>query len=273
MKDIFRKIFGFKKKKTVGIALGSGGLFGLSHVGVLKELERNKIPIDYIVGSSMGAIIGSYYSLNPNANSLDDLINKLKKWDLIKLIDISVPKTSLISGNKIRKFLEGVIGDKDFSDTKIPLKIVATDLEKGEEVILSEGKLIDAIMASISIPGIFPPVIIDKKILVDGGVINSTPTNVVSKMGADVIIGVDLTMKHILELKNPKIYQILMRSYEILRTQSTKFNLNGNKDEIIIKPNLDKLSKIRLNELNKFIEEGEKETEKFIPRIKEHLFS
>lgn len=270
MRILFKKIFSSKKKR-VGLALGSGGLFGLSHVGVLKELEKNNIPIDCIVGCSMGAVIGAYYSLNPNALAIEDLINKLGKWDLIKLIDVNVPRVSLISGNKIKKFLESIIGDKCFSDTKIPFKIVATDLGRGEEVVLSEGKLIDAIMASVSIPGIFPPVMRNGKILVDGGVVNATPTNVVRQMGVEVVIGVDLTMKHKVELNNPKIYQIVMRSYEILRTQSTKFNINEDKNEVIIKPNLDKLSRLHFDTLINFVKIGEEEARKSIPKIKKLL--
>ncbi len=271
IKNKFKKIFGLKKKKKVCLVLGSGGLFGLIHIGVLKELKRNNIPVDCVVGCSMGAVIGAYYSLNPNPYSLENLVTKLKRWDLVKLIDLNIPKVSLISGNKIKNFLEDFVEDKEFSDTKIPLKIIATDLEKGEEVILSEGKLIDSIMASSSIPGIFPPIKLGKKVLVDGGVVNPTPTNVAEKMNADITVAVDLTMKHETKIENPKIYQILMRSYEILRNQSMKLNKNNN--EIVIKPDLNKLNKIRFNELNKFIEEGEKETKKVIPEIKKLLNS
>ncbi len=272
MKKIFERIFGFFQKKRrlkVGLALGSGGSWGLVHIGVLKVFEKNGIPIDYIAGSSMGAIIGTMYALNPNIKELEKKALSLTKKDFARLLDLTIPKNSLIKGNKIRSFLEKLIGDKSFSDTKIPLKIIATDLESGEEIVISKGKLINAIMPSISIPGIFPPVRLEEGLLVDGGVINPTPTNVVKEMGSDIAIGVDLTMKSKIKLKNPNIYQTLMRSYEILRTQSTKFNINKNDENLlIIKPNTTKLRSFKFYEIQKFIDEGEKAAEEVLPKIK-----
>jgi len=272
MSKVFKKIFKFfqkKRKLKVGLALGSGGSWGLAHIGVLKVLEENNIPIDYIAGSSMGAIIGAYYSLNPNIKELEKTISSLTKWRLMKLIDISIPKTSLLSGNKIRRFLEKLIGDKYFSDTKIPFKIVTADLESGKEIVISKGKLVDAIMASISIPGIFPPRRLQEGLLVDGGLINATPTNVVKEMGSDVVIGVDLTMQSKIELKEPNIYQTLMRSYEILRTQSTKFNIDENGENLLIlKPNITELRKFKFYEIQKFVEEGDRIARKDLPKIK-----
>jgi len=257
------------KKLKIGLALGSGGSWGLAHIGVLKVLEENDIPIDYISGSSMGAIIGACYSLNPNIEELEKTAVSLTKWRLMKLIDLSVPKTSLISGNKIRNFIEELTENKSFSDTKIPFKIVATDLESGKEIVIDNGRLADAIMASISIPGIFPPVRLQEGLLVDGGVINPTPTNIAKEMGSDVVIGVDLTMKSEIEMNNPNIFQTLMRTYEILRTQSTKFNIDRNDDKLlIIKPDINKLRLFKPYEIQKFIDEGERVAKEALPEIK-----
>ena len=272
MSKVFKKIFRFfqkKRKLKVGLALGSGGSWGLAHIGVLKVLEENDIPIDYIAGSSMGAIIGAMYALNPNIKELEEKALSLTKKDFAKLLDLNIPKTSLIKGNKIRRFLEELIRDKYFSDTKIPLKIIATDLESGKEIVINKGKLVDAIMASISIPGIFPPIRLQEGLLVDGGLINATPTNVVKEMGSDVVIGVDLTMKSKIELKEPNIYQILMRSYEILRTQSTKFNIDeSDRKLLIIKPDITKPRSFKFYEIQKFIDEGERVARKALPKIK-----
>ena len=142
----------------IGLVLGSGGARGLDHIGVLKVLNENNIPIDFIAGTSAGSIIGAYYAINKEVSSLEPKIRKLTKKDLVKLIDFSLPKKALISGNKVKHFLGELINNKSFSDTKIPLIILTTDMCSGKEVKIKEGKLIDAIMASISIPGIFPPV-------------------------------------------------------------------------------------------------------------------
>lgn len=258
-----------KNRPKIGIALGSGGARGLAHIGVLKVLEENKIPIDYIAGVSIGSIAGAYYSLNKEINSLEKKVAQLTKKDLLKLIDLASPKKSLISGNKIKNFIKTLIKNKSFSDTKTPLKIIASDLCSGKEIIINKGKLADAIMASISIPGIFPPIEMNDKLLVDGGVVNPTPINVVKKMGAEVIIGVDLTMKHPIKLKNPSIVETLIQSFEIIRTQAAKFNVNKVRNAVIISPNFSgKLDSYRFYETQRFIEEGERVARKALPKIK-----
>lgn len=255
-------------RPKIGLALGSGGARGLSHIGVLKILEENSIPIDYIAGVSIGSIAGAYYSLNGEITSLEKKALQLTKKDLLKLIDLTSPKRALISGNKIKSFIGELINNKSFSDTKIPLKIIATDLCSGEEIQITEGKLIDAIRASISIPGIFSPVKLNGRLLLDGGIVNPTPIDVVKQMGADIVIGVDLTMKHPIKLENPTILETLMQSFEILRTQNTKLNVNNVKNVIMIKPNFSGvLDSYRFYENSKFIEEGKRVVKEALPRI------
>ncbi len=259
-----------KKRPKVGLALGSGSARGLVHIGVIKTLKENDIPIDYIAGTSIGALISAYYALYSEINKLEDIALKLTKNDLIKLIDLNSPKKALIKGIKIKKFFSEIIDDKSFSDIKIPLTIITTDLESGEEVKINNGKLIDAIQASISLPGIFSPIKLHGKLLVDGGVINPTPINVVKEMGADIIIGVDLTIRKKVELENPNIVETLLQSFEIIRTQATKFNINKiNKNVILIQPYVKKrINSIKFYEAKKFIEQGKFCTLNEIPKIK-----
>ena len=260
-------------RKRLGLALGSGGARGLAHIGVLKVLQENNIPVDYIAGASMGAIIGAYYALNLEVDSLERKAVQFTKRDMVKLIDIISPKRALIAGNKIKRFIKDLIEDKSFSDTKIPLKIIATDLESGEEVVFNRGKLADAIRASISIPVLFPPIRLHKRLLVDGGILNPTPVDVVKEMGADVVIGVDLTIKEKVKLENPTIVETLMQSYEIYRTQSVKFNLHKvSKNLLIVKPNVPgKLNSFKFYNTQRFIERGEYITKEALPKIKRLL--
>lgn len=258
-----------KHKPKIGLALGSGGARGLAHIGVLKVLKENNLPIDFIAGASVGSIIGAYYATKGEILSLEKKIVQLTKKDFVKLIDISSPKRAIISGNKIMNFLGELIGDKSFSDTKIPLTIIATDMYSGEEVQIRKGKLIDAIRASVSMPGIFPPAELNGKLFLDGGIVNPTPVNVVKQMGADIVIGVDLTMKHPVKIKNPSIIDTLMRSFEILRTQTTKLKIGKvSPDMIIIQTN-----KTNVLDMYKFydpifINSGEKAAKKALPKIK-----
>lgn len=257
------------KIPKIGLALGSGGARGLAHIGVLKVLKENQIPIDFIVGVSSGSVVGAYYALNLEIELLEKKVKELRKKDFFKLVDISSPRRALIRGNKIKNYFNELIQNKSFSDTKIPLKIIVTELCSGKEVQIHKGKLIDAIRASISLPGIFPPAKINDELFIDGGVVNPTPVDVVKKMGADIVIGVDLTLKHPVKIENPNIVETLMRSFDILRTQTTKLNVNKVNNAVIIKPNFSgKLDSYRFYENKKFIEEGERVTRKALPKIK-----
>ena len=141
---------------------------------------------------------------------------------------------------------------------------------KSKENRINKGKLVDAIRASISLPGIFPPVKLNGRLLLDGGIVNPTPVDVVKQMGADIVIGVDLTMKHPIKLENPTIVETLMQSFGILRTQATKLNVNNIKNVIIIRPNFSGvLDSYRFYENTRFIEEGKRVTKEVLPKIKD----
>ncbi len=262
------------KRPKIGIALGSGGARGLMHLGVLKVLEENDIPIDFIAGTSAGSIVGAYYALNKEIKSLNEIITKLTKKDLVKLIDITPPKRALIAGHKIEKFLKELIRDSSFSDLQIPLIIIATNMHTGTEVQIREGKLIKAIMASISLPGILPPAKINGNLFLDGGIVNPTPVNVVRNMGADIVIGVDLTMNQPVKMENPGIIDTLRRSFEILRTRTTELNIGKMDDHtIIIKTDKAKIVDTYRFHDHKFITEGEKAASKYLRKIEDAIMN
>ena len=258
------------KKKKIGIALGGGGAKGLAHIGVLKVLEKNNIIAQYVAGASMGALIGAYYSLGLNMENLEKQILSLDKKTMIKkFVDLNNPKKSLIKGQKVEKYINFMIQNKGFQDLKKNFKIVSTNLANGEEVILDKGDLTKALLSSISVPGIFPPVKINEKYLVDGGLIDNTPANLIEKMGADLIIAVDLTIKQETVLKDPGTFSVLMQSYEILRSQKVENNLkNVKKRLIVIMPETRKIAdSFKFYNMARFIESGEKATEKVLPQI------
>lgn len=177
----------------IGLALGSGSARGLAHVGVIMALEAYNIPIDIIAGTSIGSVIGGLYASGATIRQLEEVALSIKKSKTLFLIDPVFPHSGLISGDRIEKMLNQFgIKDKTFDDLKIPFAAVATDVESGAEVILNQGKVIDAIRASISIPGIFTPVKYQDYYLVDGGVVDPVPVDVVKMMGADIIIAVNL---------------------------------------------------------------------------------
>lgn len=215
--------FSFGERKKVGLVLSGGGAKGVAHIGVLKVLEEAGIPIDYIAGTSMGAIVGGLYSVGYRAGKLDSLVreqdwtfllsDKVYRYDLPfsekesnEKYLVSVPfgegrkikvPASFISGQNIfNLFSELTIGYHDstsFMKLPIPFSCVSANLINGKEVVMSDGKLPLAMRASMAIPGAFAPVVLDTMLLVDGGISNNFPADVVKAMGAEIIIGVDLS--------------------------------------------------------------------------------
>ncbi|KKQ40814.1 MAG: Patatin [Candidatus Magasanikbacteria bacterium GW2011_GWA2_37_8] len=205
--------------KTIGLALGSGGLKGLAHVGVIKVLEKNKIKISHIAGTSMGALVGAYYALYQNAVDLE-MVALGGKWD--KFLSLLAPtfKLGFVKGEKVEKLLNIWFGNKEFKDTKIPLRIIATDLVTGKEVVFSKGKIADAVRASVSIPMFFQPVKNSTQLLVDGGLCQPVPVKAVRDAGAKFVVAVNLDNYQVNKWFKPNqasLASITIRSFDIVR--------------------------------------------------------
>lgn len=178
-------------KKKVGIALGSGSARGWSHIGVIRSLQEAGIPIDVVCGSSIGALVAGSLAagfLDP----LDRWVRKLSWQHVIGFMDVMIPRSGLIEGEKIAAYLRETLADPKIEDLAIPFVAVATDLKTGKEVLIREGSLIDAVRASISLPGIFTPYARNGQWLVDGGLVNPVPVSPCRALGADVVIAVNL---------------------------------------------------------------------------------
>ena len=174
-----------------GLALGSGSARGWSHIGVIRALEEAGIKIDCIAGTSIGAFVGAFYATG-NLDYLEEFALEMDWKAIISFFDIGFPRKGLLDGEKINQLVSGRIFGKNLEETDIPLRTVATDLISGKEVIFKTGNIVDAVRASISIPGIFTPLKKDDHYLVDGGLINPVPVDVARNMGADIVIAVDL---------------------------------------------------------------------------------
>jgi len=178
--------------KKVGLALGSGGAKGLSHISVIKYLQSMGIPIDKIAGSSIGAIVGACYACGTLEKLKKDALSISKK-ELLSLFDITFPRSGLLKGDDFIRFMGRYIpADAMIEDMPIDLSILATDFYSGKSVIFRRGPIIDALRASVSIPGVFVPVPFKKTFLIDGGVANPLPLETVKMMGADLTIAVNL---------------------------------------------------------------------------------
>ena len=178
------------KMRKIGLALGSGSARGWSHIGVIRGLQEADVTIDIVCGSSIGALVGGAYA----AGKLDDaekLIRELAWSDVLGFMEVPVPRSGLINSEKIADYLRERLGDPNIEDLPIPFAAVATDLTSGQEVWIRKGSLIEAIRASISMPGMFTPCFRDGRLLVDGGLINPVPVSLCRSMGANTVIAVN----------------------------------------------------------------------------------
>ncbi len=288
-----------KEKLKVGLALGGGGARGLAHIGVLKALERENIPIDLITGTSMGAIIGGVYALKKDISAIEKIAEKyskisefnidfsfsekerkdkpffLKKMsDFLKkgyILNLELRRKYIDEGEGIKKIIKDLVGDKAFTDTKIPFAAVAADLVKGEKVIIRKGKLFDALLASASIPGMFPPVILDKKILVDGGIVDVVPIEAAQSLGANFVIGVNVsqTIKKRAEFDNA--VEIFFRSDSITSAELRKLQLSF--ADIVITPKVRRFHWSDFSKPEQCVREGEVAAQNAILELKKKLKS
>ncbi|MCK4688902.1 MAG: patatin-like phospholipase family protein [Candidatus Marinimicrobia bacterium] len=219
--------------KKVGLVLGSGSAKGLSHIGVLKYLEEANIKIDYIAGSSIGAMIGGAYAAGISIKEIEDIALKTGLASSVKYFIPSIPKSGLISGTKVKKFLLDIIGNTEIENIEIPFAATATDIFTGQEIVFNKGNLVEAIRASISVPIIFQPVIHDDQILVDGGLVNPLPINVACEMGAGFIIAVNVMPSlnkakpdRKKEYSSPRISAITSRMKSAMRKRLESLNID-----------------------------------------------
>lgn len=178
-------------KRKIGLALGGGAARGWAHIGVIEALEDAGIVPDFVAGTSIGALVGSVYA----AGGLEQFkasVLGLDRKKVLSMLDVVFPKCGLLDGKKVTDFFKSFISGRDFSELKVPFGAMATDLQTSEEIWLLSGNVSKAVRASIAVPGLFTPVMISERLLVDGGLVNPLPVNMVREMGADVVIGVDL---------------------------------------------------------------------------------
>lgn len=173
------------------MALGSGSARGWAHIGVIRALSEAGINIDYIAGTSIGSVVGAVYA-SGNIDTLEEVVLQLDWKQIAYFFDVVLPKSGLIDGKKLSAFVRSHVNGVNIEELPIPLGAVSTDLATGDEVVIQSGDIIDAVRASISVPGIFTPVKKDGVFLVDGGLVNPVPVSVARQMGADFVIAVDL---------------------------------------------------------------------------------
>ncbi|MDZ8120359.1 patatin-like phospholipase family protein [Pontiella agarivorans] len=286
-------------RPKIGLVLGGGGALGFAHVGVIRELEKLNIPIDYIGGTSMGAIVAGMYASGMTPDEMEQSFTQLDWWDVLK--DQSPHqylvyrrkqddnrymgaelgfnhwalqyRPGMAYGQKLNNVLEtfslNSTGIADFDDLNIPYRAIATDLRKGESVILKDGDLSLAMRASMAVPGVFTPVRIGDRIFVDGGIFNNMPVDVVKAMGADIIIAVDVGASgaHKSEVSNfDSVPEVIGRTYTIMQRPGQEKQLES--ADIIIQPDLSDFSSSHFQRSAEIIPAGQIAAENKLDELK-----
>ena len=252
-------------KKKLGLALSGGSTYGIAHVGVLKCFADHGIEIDLISGTSAGAMVAATYAFGLPVGEIAELARNV---DWKKLSSFARSMLGVSSNERMGAFLTDILGDVEIEGAKIPLAIVATNIETHEMAVLRSGNLHKAVRASTSIPGLFVPVEIDGKLLVDGGLTENLPLTALHEMGADIRVGVDLAAHPL--LSRPKnMAEVLVSSFNIIwehRDAALR-----HKADIFIEPDLSRFSNKEFKNADAMIDEGYRAAEALMPRIKKML--
>ena len=289
-----------KQNKKIGLTLGGGGARGFAHIGVYKILKQREIPIHYISGCSISAVVGAAIAQGKEVDEMIEIVKEFAEHEPTTFKDISFSNGSIFSGKKVLKTLKKLIPeDLEFKDLQIPLSVNAVDIETGEQIIFDSGSVLKAVMASSALPGIYPPVYYQDRLFVDGGIINSIPVDVCRGMGADEIIVVDLksyvsqqnmsgmiyhfyiqdkkNQEYHLETKKNLIREmklklafpvnIMMRALAITERKSAERILAKINPEHMIHPDVSGFGMLDFDEYEKIYKEGEKVATEVIEQI------
>ena len=252
-------------KTKVGLALSGGSALGILHVGVLQSLLDHKIPIDCISGTSAGALAAACYAFGV---PLSVMAQESANLNWFKLSKFSYSMLGLITNQAIGDLLNRLLGPVKIEQAKIPLAIIATDLQTGGEVIFSKGDLAEAVMASCCLPGIFMPLTVFGRQLVDGGLVENLPMSPLEAMGANVKIGVNLARYR--TYKEPKnLIDVMLNSVDIMTHHQS--NLNSAVADILIEPHLEKYTASDWKKSAELIGEGYRAATLAVPAIKKLL--
>jgi len=253
------------KPAKVAVVLGAGASKGFAHVGVLKVLESQKIPIHLIVGTSAGGFVGSLYAYGIDAFQLQTMAMALLKDDVV---DWTIPDNGFVRGEKLENYVNKTVRQTPLERLKIPFRAVATNLQTGEEIVFATGNTGRAVRASCSIPGVFQPVRIGDKAYVDGGVVSPVAVEAARRAGADVVIAVDISAG-VAGSVPQGILDTILQSIDIMYAKIATAQLRN--ADVVIRPQVSHIGSSDFEKRNEAILEGEKAATQALPQIRQIL--
>ena len=252
-------------RPAIGLALGGGAMRGLAHIGILQVFEREKIPIDVIAGTSIGAVIAGAYAAGRDADTLRRIVLELQQ---LAYFDLSLPRMGVLSGKRIQKLCGQITKNMTFEEASLPCAMVACALDTGEERILAEGPMDLAIRVSVSVPGVFVPVDIDGRLYIDGGLCNRVPVSVARMLGANRVIGIDVGYRG--QPVHPKgMLSVMLHTYDILEWQVTQMRISG--ADLMLLPDVREMNPTHMTHAAECIERGRVAAEAALDDIKKLL--
>lgn len=235
-------------KRKLGLALSAGGARGIAHIGFLQALDEEGIRPDYVSGSSMGSVVGACYCKGMTPSAMLDIVRELRPSDIVNLGISPITKLGLMKWTKVRKMMSGFLENSTFAELDIPFCCVAVDLKSAKLITFKEGEVVDAVLASSSMPTVFRPVEKDGMLLIDGGVLCRVPFREVKKMGAEVVVAVDVLGKCAPVEKVSNVVSLIMRTYDIMDAQRTDLQKKryGRTADLWLEPDMGDISQYRI---------------------------
>lgn len=256
-------------RPKIALVLGGGAARGFAHVGVIRALEQEKIPIDMIVGTSVGSLIGAIYANDLNSFELEWTAFTLEKDDVFDYGLMSAfTGMGLAKGDKLEEFVKKKIAAANIENLKLPFAAVATDLNRGKRVVLDRGSVARAVRASSAIPGVFNPVDYQGKLLVDGGVTDNIPISVAREKGAELVIAVDIS-ENITNFNLTNLVDVMLQSVNIMFSENVGYK---KKDaDVLITPDVGNVGMLDFTQKKRCMEAGIEATRRAIPEIRKKI--
>lgn len=257
------QILGPAKPAKVALVLGAGASKGFAHIGVIKILESQKVPVHMVVGTSVGSFVGSLYAYGFNAYQLQGIAIGLQKDEVA---DLTFPDNGFIKGERLRDYVNRSVRNTPIEKMRIPFYAVATNIQTGDEIVFGTGNTGMAVQASCSVPGIFQPAKFSSTSYVDGGVVNPLAVDVARRYGADVVIAVDISAG--IDNSIPKsTVDTILKSVDIMYNKISVTQVN--KADVVIRPNVSFVGSADFSKRHEAILEGEKAAVSAMPKLQQ----
>jgi NTE family protein len=255
-----------KKRPVVGLALGGGMARGCAHVGVLRELEKNQIPVDLIAGVSVGSLIGGAYAAGLTPDQIEQLALTISWNDLGR---VTISKLGFYDSKRTEDYVRKHFPVTEFEKTRVPFGAVATDIQTGKMVIFTEGSLPLAIRASCAMPIFYTPVMVNGRMMVDGGLVGHIPASVARLMGADIVIAVDVNSQHLPIPQPTHLFTVMAQALSVMGRTAVQY-LYADAD-VVIRPQIEQVRPDDLSKAAEMISAGEEAARRVVHKIRQLL--